>query len=166
MDQKAVCCLQAAFFCGMLCISVQESVCHYKDIKPKESILFFKRKECFKIMKKKDSQNYLDFIPVKNPEIEYETAENGRVTVFIEWKGFYHRIAQKFFRRPRVSDIKMDEIGSFVWLAIDDSKDVHTLSLELEKQFPKEEKPLSRLIKFLEIMHDNHLIYWKGEARK
>ena len=117
-------------------------------------------------MKKKESQNYLDFIPVKNPEIEYETAENGRVTVFVEWKGFYHKIAQKFFRRPRVSDIKMDSIGSFVWLAIDDSKNVHELSLELEKQFPKEEKHLSRLIKFLEILHDNHLIYWKGEARK
>ena len=39
-------------------------------------------------MSKKISKNYLDYIPVKNPEVEYETAENGRVTVFIEWKGF------------------------------------------------------------------------------
>ena len=85
-------------------------------------------------MKKKNDKNYLDYIPVKNPEVEYETDENGRVTVFIEWKGFYHRIAQKFFHRPRVS--------------------------------PKMEKPLARLIKFLEILHDNHLIFWKGEERK
>ena len=27
-------------------------------------------------MKKKDSKNYLDFIPEKNPEIEYETGED------------------------------------------------------------------------------------------
>ena len=117
-------------------------------------------------MGKKISKNYLDYIPVKNPEVEYETAENGRVTVFIEWKGFYHRIAQKFFHRPRVSDIKMEELGSFVWLIIDDEKDVHQLSKELDAKFPKMEKSLSRLIKFLEILHDNHLIYWKGEKRK
>ena len=28
------------------------------------------------------------------------------------------------------------------------------------------EKALSRLIKFLEIMHDNHMIHWKGEKQK
>lgn len=117
-------------------------------------------------MKKKNSQNYLDYIPVKNPDIEFETAENGKVTVYIEWTGFYHRIAQKFFHRPRVSDIKMDDLGSFVWLAIDDEKDVHQLSKELEKKYPKMEKSLSRLIKFLEILHDNRLIHWKGEKLK
>ena len=98
---------------------------------------------------KKNEKNYLDFIPVKNPDIEYETDENGIVTVFIEWKGFYHKIAQKIFRRPRVSDIKMDKYGSFVWHAIDDEKDVHQLSKEMESEFPKMEKSLSRLIKFL-----------------
>ena len=117
-------------------------------------------------MKRKNDNNYLDYIPVKNPEIEFETAENGKVTVYIEWKGFYHRIAQKFFRRPRVSDVKLDDYGSFVWLAIDGNKDVHRLSKELDAQFPKMEKSLSRLIKFPEILHDNHLIRWKGEKVK
>ena len=41
---------------------------------------------------KKTEKNYLDFIPVKNPDIEYEFVVNGNVTVFIEWKGFYHKI--------------------------------------------------------------------------
>ena len=58
-------------------------------------------------MKKKDSKNYLDFVPEKNPEIEYEADEDGIITVLIEWKGFYHKIAQKLFRRPRVSDIRL-----------------------------------------------------------
>ena len=31
---------------------------------------------------KKNEKNYLDFIPVKNPDIEYETDENGIVTVY------------------------------------------------------------------------------------
>ena len=115
---------------------------------------------------KKNEKNYLDFIPVKNPDIEYETDEYGIVTVFIEWKGFYHKIAQKIFRRPRVSDIKMHKYGSFVWHAIADEKDLHQLSKEMQSEFPKMEKSLSRLIKFLEIMKDNNLIYWKGEEKK
>ena len=114
-------------------------------------------------MKDKNQRNYLDFVPIKNPDIEYQTGDNGKVTVFIEWKGFYHRIAQKFFHRPRVSDIQLDDYGSFVWLAIDDHKDVHQLSKELDARFPNMEKSLSRLIKFLEILRDNHLIRWKGE---
>lgn len=114
-------------------------------------------------MKDKNQRNYLDFVPIKNPDIEYQTDDNGKVTVFIEWKGFYHRIAQKFFHRPRVSDIQLDDYGSFVWLAIDDNKDVHQLSKELDARFPNMEKSLSRLIKFLEILRDNHLIRWKGE---
>ena len=117
-------------------------------------------------MKKKDSKNYLDYVPVKNPEVEYETGDDGIVTVYIEWKGFYHRIAQKFFKRPRVRDVNLDGYGSFVWLAIDDVKDVHQLSKELDAKYPKMEKSLSRLIKFLEILHDNHLIRWKGEKTK
>lgn len=116
--------------------------------------------------KKKEAQNYLDYVPVKNHAVEYETDENGIVTVYIEWKGFYHKIAQKFFHRPRVSDIKMDKYGSYVWLSIDDTKDVHQLSKDMDAQFPGMEKSLSRLIKFLEIMHDNHLITWKGEVKK
>ena len=114
-------------------------------------------------MKDKNQRNYLDFVPIKNPDIEYQTGDNGKVTVFIEWKGFYHRIAQKFFHRPRVSDIQLDDYGSFVWLAIDDNKDVHQLSKELDARFPNMEKSLTRLIKFLEILRDNHLIRWKGE---
>ena len=53
-------------------------------------------------MKKKDSKNYLDFIPEKNPEIEYETGEDGIITVLIEWKGFYHKLAQRFFHRRKL----------------------------------------------------------------
>ena len=105
----------------------------------------------------------MDFVPVKNPDIEYQTGEDGIVTVFIEWKGFYHRIAQKFFHRPGVSEVKLDNYGSFVWLSIDDMRDVHQLSNILDAQFPGMENALSRLIKFLEILRDNHLIHWKGE---
>ena len=115
-------------------------------------------------MKSKDQRNYLDFVPMKNSDIEYQTDANGIVTLFVEWKGFYHRIAQKFFHRPRVSDIKLDAYGSFVWLSIDDTMNVHQLSKVLDARDPGMEKSLSRLIKFLEILRDNRMIHWKGET--
>ena len=34
-------------------------------------------------MKKKESKNYLDFIPEKNPEIEYVTGVDGIISVII-----------------------------------------------------------------------------------
>ena len=87
--------------------------------------------------KKISNQNYMDFIVIKNPEIEYETNDKGQVTVMIEWRGFYHRIAQRFFKRPKVSAIKLDDYGSFLWQSINDQKTVHQLSLDLQSQFPK-----------------------------
>ena len=33
--------------------------------------------------KQKIDKNYLDYIPVKNPDIDYETNEKGTITVFI-----------------------------------------------------------------------------------
>ena len=45
--------------------------------------------------KQKIDKNYLDYIPVKNPDIEYETNEKGTITVFIRWEGFFNKIAQK-----------------------------------------------------------------------
>ena len=80
--------------------------------------------------KQKIDKNYLDFIPVKNPEIKYETNDKGNITVFIRWEGFFNKIAQKFFHRPKVSSIDLDDYGSFVWNTIDDKKDIYTLSQE------------------------------------
>ena len=42
--------------------------------------------------KQKIDKNYLDFIPVKNPEIKYETNDKGNITVFIRWEGFFNKI--------------------------------------------------------------------------
>ena len=106
-------------------------------------------------MKAKNQGNYLDFIPVKNPEIEYQTGDDGTVTLFIEWKGFYHRIAQKFFHRPRVSDIRLDDYGSFVWLSIDDSKDVHQdfqrTECQISRHWKNPSPGLSNFWRFFEI---------------
>ena len=76
------------------------------------------------------------------------------------------KLPRKYSAARESAILKWISTGSFVWHAIDDEKDVHQLSKEMESEFPKMEKSLSRLIKFLEIMKDNNLIYWKGEEKK
>ena len=110
---------------------------------------------------KSKKQNYLEFIPVKNPDVECKTNEDGFIVLFKEWTGFYHKVAQKFFHKPRVSQLKMDEYGSFVWNEIDGIKNVYDVALATEKAYPDMEKALERVIKFLEILRDNGFIIWK-----
>ena len=86
------------------------------------------------------------------------------ITLKKEWTGFYSRIAQKFFHKPRFSKIALDGYGSFIWKSIDGCKDVYALSKELDEAFPDMEKSLPRLIKFLEILRDHQFIMWKDQT--
>ena len=51
---------------------------------------------------KKQQPNYLDMIPVRNPEIRWTTDKKGIVTLEIENKGLANRIAQKLSRKISV----------------------------------------------------------------
>ena len=117
-------------------------------------------------MKKKQSENYLEYVPVRTPETEFTVDETGIVTLTKEWTGFYNRIAQRFFHKPRVSRIALDGYGSFIWKLIDGERDVYAISQKLETAYPGMEKSLPRLIKFLEILRDHHFIVWKNAGEK
>ena len=117
-------------------------------------------------MKKKQSENYLEYVPVRTPETEFTVDETGIVTLTKEWTGFYNRIAQRFFHKPRVSRIALDGYGSFIWKLIDGERDVYAISQKLETAYPGMEKSLPRLIKFLEILRDHHFIVWKDQEKK
>ena len=60
----------------------------------------------------KKTKNYLDFVPVYNPELEWTADRDGLVTVHIMHKGVCAAIAQKFFHTPRISHIHLDRYGS------------------------------------------------------
>lgn len=116
-------------------------------------------------MKKKRAANYLEYVPVRNPATEFTQDQAGIITLTKEWTGFYSRIAQKFFHKPRFSKIALDGYGSFVWRCIDGCRDVYAISKELEKAFPDMEKSLPRLIQFLEILRDHKFITWNGQTK-
>ena len=55
-------------------------------------------------MAKKTKENYLDYVPVMNPQNTWDE-KDGKVTIHMVHRGFYDKLAQKFFHTPRVSHI-------------------------------------------------------------
>ena len=65
------------------------------------------------------SNNYLDYVYKINDSLSWSHNEAGQVVVDMENKGFTNRVAQKFFKRPAVSHITLEGMGSFIFDSID-----------------------------------------------
>ncbi len=108
------------------------------------------------------SDNYLEKIPLRRPDIEWSADEEGLVTLHIENKGAMNRIAQKLFKRPRVSMVHMEDIGSFLWPMLDGNKDIFALGERVREHFGEQAEPLyERLVKYFVIMESYGFIIWK-----
>jgi hypothetical protein len=117
------------------------------------------------ISMKKEKRNYIDFIPQIN--IQWRTAEDGMVEVVMENKGFYHTIAQKLFKKPRYSYIKLDEYGSCVWNQIDGQKSIYEIGQILEKEHEKAAVQLyERLSAYFGILERNKFITFVNKEKK
>lgn len=111
-------------------------------------------------MKKKNETNYLDKIPV-HPDIPWKTDENGIVTLEIENKGAMNRIAQKLFKKPKISYIHLDKTGSFVWPLIDGKRNIADLAKDVDAHFGEEAHPLyERLVQFFRVLDSYKFINW------
>lgn len=108
---------------------------------------------------KKNKQNFMDYIPTCNPLYTWDADKNGIVTVHVKNLGIYNWIAQKLFKRPKVSHIKLDEYGSFVWRQMDGKKSIYDISKLVEAEFGKEAEPIiDRLVKYFHILYSNKFI--------
>ena len=115
-------------------------------------------------MKKQNkiSENYLERRPVRPQRMKWSVDEDGIVTLDIENTGFYNRVAQKLFKKPKVSHIHLDKLGSFVWPLIDGEKDIVALGVLVKEQFGEEAEPLyERLAKYFQILESYSFIEWK-----
>ena len=116
-------------------------------------------------MKKKKnviSQNYLEKIPARPERIKWLTDEKGIVTLDIENTGFFNRVAQKLLKKPKVSHVHLDEMGSFVWPLLDGEKNIIDLGKLVEAQFGEKANPLyERLAKYFQILDSYSFIEWK-----
>lgn len=115
-----------------------------------------------KVMKKnKETQNYLDKVPKRNENISW-TVENDIVTLEIENSGIFNTIAQKLLKKPRISYIHLEEIGSLLWQLIDGEKSVFDFGEDVKEMFGDKAEPLyERICKYFEILESYNFIRWK-----
>ena len=83
----------------------------------------------------KKVKNYLDFVPIKNENIKWLEDSFGIITLEITRNSLFDKIAQKTFKVPHKSYIKLDRHVSFVWKCIDDNKSVYELSKDVKRHF-------------------------------
>lgn len=115
-------------------------------------------------MKKKNviSQNYLEKTPVRTEGIEWSKDEEGVVKLEIVNKGVFNFIAQKLFKRPKISYIHLDEMGSFVWPLLDGEKDIYEIGKLVEAEFGEKANPLyERLATYFRILESYKFVGWK-----
>lgn len=107
----------------------------------------------------KKKENFMDFVPVCNPNYTWDADKTGIVTVHVLNKGFYNRLAQKLFKRPPVSHIALDKYGSFVWRQMDGKRNVYEISKLVAEQFGKDAEPtVERLVRYIQILYQNKFI--------
>lgn len=110
---------------------------------------------------KKKKENYLERVPRRVDSVEYSKDEKGLVTLEIENKGFMNRLAQRFFKRPKISYIHLDEMGSFIWELIDGKKAIMEIGESVRSHFGENAEPLyERLSKYCEILKSYNFIEW------
>lgn len=106
-------------------------------------------------------QNYLERRPVRREGLGWSMDDKGIVTLEIENKGVFNRIAQKLLKKPKISYVHFDETGSFIWPLIDGEKDIVAIGKLVDEHFGEAAHPLyERLAKFFQILDSYRFITW------
>lgn len=107
------------------------------------------------------SENFLDKIPLISSKIDWKE-EDGNITILIENKGIFNRIAQFLFNKPKVSQVHLDEMGNFIWPLINGNNTVDMIAQEVKSHFKEKCEPLyERLITYFSTLKSYNFIEFK-----
>lgn len=113
---------------------------------------------------KNKSENYLERCPVYSENLNWTTDDDQIVTLSMENKGLFNKIAQVIFKKPKISYIHLDEMGSFVWLVIDGKRNIEQIGILVKEHFGEDAEPLyERLAKYFQMLSTYNFITWKTE---
>lgn len=108
-----------------------------------------------------NSENYLEKKPICKDGLNWSEDENGNVTLEMENKGVANRIMQKLIKKPKISYIHLDEMGSFIWPLMDGEKDILEIGKYVEEHFGEKAKPLyERLSQYFKTLEKYNFISW------
>ena len=97
---------------------------------------------------KKDN-NLLDYVPRIPEKLNWTEDDEHRVTVDVENKGVFNRIAQKCFGRPAVSHIALEQFGSFIY----------DIALLVKEEFGEDAEPLyDRLLAYFRTLQGHGFV--------
>ncbi len=100
-----------------------------------------------------------------NPNQKWQLNDDDNVQMIISRMGFLDRFVRLFKNTPKTVFVDLDAIGTFVWKAIDNKKNIATIADELENQFGSEIKPVyERLGLYINILRNNHWITLEKEV--
>lgn len=92
--------------------------------------------------KKQSNNNYLDYIPIRQANLQWDEASDEIVTIYIENTGIMNRIAQKLLNKPKISQVHLEPYGSFIWSQIDGQRTVQEIAELADFHFGEEIHPL------------------------
>ncbi|WP_243344301.1 PqqD family protein [Anaerococcus sp. AGMB09787] len=105
----------------------------------------------------------IDQIPVRNTE-SYFDEEKKIYVLKMYHKGLNHKLAQKFFKKPKYSNIKLDELGSLVWKNINGTNTIEDIAKIIDEKYGQAADPLyKRLFKYLILLEKNKFIVIKKD---
>ena len=114
----------------------------------------------------KNKENYLDYIPKHNSLYPFVQNNEGHIEIAIQNKGLFNRIAQIFFKRPKRSNIELDDFGSFIWECIDGKSTVYEIGIHVKEKFGEQAEPLyQRLSQFIQTLHNNEFIVYLNKIK-
>ena len=90
----------------------------------------------------KNSDNFLDRVFRISDGIKWTADDSGTVVVEMENRGFTNRIAQRFFKKPAISHITLEGMGSYIFTCIDGRRSVHEIGIMVHGKFGDEAEPL------------------------
>ncbi len=107
-------------------------------------------------------ENYLEKKPICKDGLSWSKDENGNVTLEMENKGVANRIMQKLIKKPKISYIHLDEMGSFIWPLMDGEKDILEIGKFVEEHFGEKANPLyERLSQYFKTLEKYNFIEYK-----
>ena len=110
---------------------------------------------------KNKKENLLEKIPVRQID-DWTQDDQGIVTLNIHNKGVFNKIAQTLFKKPKISYVHLDEMGSFIWPILDGETNIIDLGKAVKEHFGEKANPLyERLSQYFKTLEKYNFIEYK-----
>lgn len=112
----------------------------------------------------KKEENFLDYIPKRNQRYVYHINEKGMVEIAVPNRGICNRILQVLCKKPKITYIELEQMGSFLWQQMDGEKSIYQLGLLEQEKFGKDTEPLfERLCTYVQTLRKMGFIVYVNQ---